>query len=407
MSYRFVKVTSFYRDFLRQYYIANPQIIGQSYEHQYRHLMDQGYGWSDYYARHLRTLGVDSHEIVFNAEHLQHAWAREHSKIGSLKDILIAQLQALQPDVVYFQESFKLNGEWISRIRETIPSIKQIIGYCCAPYSSEHIEQFKAFDYMVVCSPLFYQQFQQRGLNVYHMYHGFEASLLPLLELDNQYPWVDFLFSGSLVPGSDFHDTRQRVLQHLIQSNIPVDLYANIVTIGKTDLVLRQLAYLCTSFMKRTGLGTLAQILPFIKKAYALHEMPKNLKNLEDFQKKAKPPLFGMEMYKALRHANISFNIHGDVAGEYAANVRLFEVTGVGSCLLTDWKRNIHELFELDTEVVTYTSAEECIEKAKWLLDHKEACAAIAKKGQERTLRDHTYTKRAEQLHEIILKHLR
>jgi spore maturation protein CgeB len=406
MSYRFVKVTSFYRDYLRQYYSAHPQVIGQSYENQYRHLMDQKYGWSDFYARHLRTLGVESYEIVFNAEHLQQAWAREHGVTGSFKEILSAQLQALQPDVVYFQESFKLNGEWISHLRERISSIKQAIGYCCAPYSLENIKQFKVFDYMIVCSPLFYQEFQKKGLQIYQMYHGFEASLIPFIKSGNQYPFVDFLFTGSLGPGSEYHDTRQRVLQHLINSNVTMDIYANIITIKKEDLFLRQLAYMSAALLKKTGLGSLAQSLPLINKAYALHEMPRNLKNLEDIQKRAKPPLFGLEMFKALAHAKISFNIHGDVAGEYAANVRLFEVTGVGSCLLTDWKKNIHELFESDTEIVTYRSPDECVEKVQWLLDHKEECSAIARKGQKRTLRDHNYNKRAEQLHEIILKHL-
>ena len=38
MSYRFVKVTSFYRDFLRQYYLANPQMNMQSYDYQYKNL---------------------------------------------------------------------------------------------------------------------------------------------------------------------------------------------------------------------------------------------------------------------------------------------------------------------------------------------------------------------------------
>jgi hypothetical protein len=405
MSYRFVKVTTFYRDFLRQYYAANPQVVQQNYENQYRHLMDQAYGWSDFYTRHLRALGVKSHEIVFNAEHLQQAWAREHGVTGSFKEILFAQLQALEPDVIFFQESFKLNGEWISYLREKIPSIKQAIGFCCAPFSSENIEQFKTFDYMIVCSPRFYQEFQKQGLEVYQIYHGFESSLVPLIESDNQYPFVDFIFTGSLVPGSDFHDTRQRVLQHLINSNVPMDIYANIVIIKKKDLFFRQLAYLSATLLKKTGLGTLAQSLPLINKAYALYEMPRNLKCIENIQRKAKPPLFGIEMFKALAHSKIGFNIHGDIAGEYAANVRLFEITGAGSCLLTDWKKNIHELFEPDTEIVTYKSPNECVEKVQWLLNHKEECSAIAKRGQKRTLRDHNYKNRAEQLHEIVLKH--
>jgi len=51
-------------------------------------------------------------------------------------------------------------------------------------------------------------------------------------------------------------------------------------------------------------------------------------------------------MYKALSRAKIGFNIHADIASDYAANMRMFEVTGVGSCLITDWKPNLHELFE-------------------------------------------------------------
>jgi spore maturation protein CgeB len=406
MSYRFVKITTFYRDFLQLYYAANPQIMTLSYDHQYRHLMDQGYGWSDYYARHLRSLGVESHEIVFNAEHLQHAWAREHGYNGSMKEILEAQLETLQPDVVFFQESFKLNGKWISHLRERIPSIKLAIGFCCAPFSSENIEQFKSFDFMIVCSPRFSREFENHGLKVYQIHHAFEPSILPLLQQENHYPVKDFIFSGSLVPGSEFHDTRQRVLQQLLDSHIQMDIYANIVSLNTVELLKRRLAYCCSAGLKNIGLGGIARSLPLIQKAYALDEMPRNFKDITSIQQIAKPPLFGMEMMKALSRAKISFNIHGDVAGEYAANVRLYEVTGVGSCLLTDWKKNIHELFEPDTEIVTYQSADECIEKVHWLLDHRDSCAAIAKKGQERTLRDHTYSKRAEQLHHIILKQL-
>jgi spore maturation protein CgeB len=31
---------------------------------------------------------------------------------------------------------------------------------------------------------------------------------------------------------------------------------------------------------------------------------------------------------------------------------------------------NLSELFEIDREVVTYKSVDECIEKVKWLLEH-------------------------------------
>jgi spore maturation protein CgeB len=48
----------------------------------------------------------------------------------------------------------------------------------------------------------------------------------------------------------------------------------------------------------------------------------------------------------------------------------------------------------------------ECIEKVKWLLEHPQERELIAKAGQARTLKDHTFAQRAVQLDEIIRKAL-
>jgi spore maturation protein CgeB len=107
-------------------------------------------------------------------------------------------------------------------------------------------------------------------------------------------------------------------------------------------------------------------------------------------------------MYETVRDAKVTLNIHADSSDRYASNMRLFEVTGVGGCLLTDWKPNLGELFALDREVVAYRSPAECIEKARWLLEHPDARAAIAKAGQARTLRSHTFAHRAGRFAEIV-----
>jgi spore maturation protein CgeB len=86
--------------------------------------------------------------------------------------------------------------------------------------------------------------------------------------------------------------------------------------------------------------------------------------------------------------------------------MRLFEATGVGTCLITDWKDNLHDLFEPDREVVTYRSPQECVEKVKWLLEHPQEREAIAQAGQARTLKDHTFDQRAIELDYIIRREL-
>ena len=87
--------------------------------------------------------------------------------------------------------------------------------------------------------------------------------------------------------------------------------------------------------------------------------------------------------------------------------MRLFEVTGAESLLLTDWYENLPDLFQPDTEVVCYKSVEECLEKVNWLLDHEKERAGIAAAGHARCLRDHNFDIRAARLDEIIREHLR
>ena len=86
--------------------------------------------------------------------------------------------------------------------------------------------------------------------------------------------------------------------------------------------------------------------------------------------------------------------------------MRLYEATGVGTFLLTDAKRNLGELFEPGVEVETYGDADELVEKARYYLDHEEVRAAIAEAGQRRTLRDHTYARRMEELVALLTSRL-
>ncbi len=45
----FLKVTSFYKEFLKDYYRSNPHIIDKDYQEQNNHLMDEGYGYSNFF----------------------------------------------------------------------------------------------------------------------------------------------------------------------------------------------------------------------------------------------------------------------------------------------------------------------------------------------------------------------
>jgi len=87
--------------------------------------------------------------------------------------------------------------------------------------------------------------------------------------------------------------------------------------------------------------------------------------------------------------------------------MRLFEVTGVGTCLLTDYKDNLHTLIEPGREVLAYRSGKECIEMISYYLAHGEERKTIAEAGQARTLKEHTYYHRMEEFVSLVERYLR
>lgn len=114
------------------------------------------------------------------------------------------------------------------------------------------------------------------------------------------------------------------------------------------------------------------------------------------------PAAWGLEMYQTLRDCRIVFNAHLDAAEGYANNLRLYEVTGAGSLLLTDWRANLNDLFEIGREVVAYRDIEECVKLARHFLANDDDREAIAAAGQARILREHTFERRAVELNQLI-----
>jgi spore maturation protein CgeB len=112
-------------------------------------------------------------------------------------------------------------------------------------------------------------------------------------------------------------------------------------------------------------------------------------------------------MYQVLCDSHATLNVHADSSPRFASNMRLFEATGVGACLVTDWKQNLGDLFQIDREIVTYRSVEELEEKLRWLASAPAEREAIGQAGRKRVLREHTYARRAERLDGLIREAIR
>ena len=84
----------------------------------------------------------------------------------------------------------------------------------------------------------------------------------------------------------------------------------------------------------------------------------------------------------------------------------MFEATGLGSCLISDYGSNICDLFEPDSEIATYKSLPEAIEKFRFLTGNEVARRSMAEAGQKKTLERHTGFQRGIELDQIISENI-
>jgi spore maturation protein CgeB len=90
------------------------------------------------------------------------------------------------------------------------------------------------------------------------------------------------------------------------------------------------------------------------------------------------------------------------MARELAGNMRLFEATGAGALLITEECSNLHELFLPNEEVATYRTASDVAERISALLSSRTVLEAMSRRGQQRTLKSHSSSRRTDEFLSII-----
>lgn len=97
----------------------------------------------------------------------------------------------------------------------------------------------------------------------------------------------------------------------------------------------------------------------------------------------------------------INFNVTS-IQMPHTVNQRVFDCPAAGGFLLTDAQSDLEDLFDLDSEVATYRSIEECVEKFRFFQRHPGARLEIVEKARKRVLGEHTYGHRLMQIVRIL-----
>jgi len=324
--------------------------------------MAECFATADFYTANLERLGHEAKKIVPNCNILQQRWLTERSLTPSVTfdpnqplqwqfTVLAAQIRHYRPDILYI---YDINWVAESLLRAIRPYVRLIVGQNACPLRPNL--DLGAYDLLLTSFPHYVEKFRSQGANSEYFRIGFGKKVLDRLGT------VPLSYDTTFIGGYSPHHRRRIELLERASRQIPMQFWGYGATALPPHCAIRQ---------------------------------------------NYRGEVWGLEMYRILSASKITLNLHIDVAGSYANNMRLYEATGVGTCLVTDAKVNLHDLFEVGKEVVAYSSPEDCIEKIRYLLDNEAQRAAIARAGQARTLREHTYDRRMEELVEILERYLK
>lgn len=357
-------------------YSGNSRLMGD-YGSNLNDLVNKGFGTGGAYARGLRKLGIDVELIVPNALGVQELWQPKGgtnrvwrfgwkyglylARLPLVRNLLVyfphmhrllwRQIVEMKPDVLLVQDINFLPKSLVRRIKKHVPVV---IGEIASPPPPR--SYFAGYDLIFSALPPLVEQVKRWGIAAEFLPLAFDSARACNSKASDRD--IDAIFVGSF----SRHQTLTLPLLAAVAKQVPgLQIYG---TASAQDLAAYQLE-------------------PFFK-----------------------GQAWGDEMFALLRRSKIVVNRHGDIAGNYAVNMRMYEATGSGCVLVTEAKQNLADLFEPGREAIAYESAEDAAAQIAQLLSEPERLDAIAHAGYTRTMRDHTYEARAAVIAEVCTKML-
>lgn len=371
---RILLIWNQYQKAVDQFYARRPGLAQRSYARQQVALLDDYFGWAGYLTRAFRALGHEADVVFENVEPLQAAWTREHA--GTLRGeertgeaLCLRQVAEFRPDVLFLWPYFIDKEGFLRSARKLGPKVFVWVA------SQLHVRPaVDAIDCIVTSFPHFVDRLQRMGATAeFFQAACFDPAILDALAQSAETAEIPVSFVGSLNYGAFSH--RLDVLTQ-VASRVPLQVWG-------------------------PGLSGRPPRRPWRIPSY-LYWRRRSRVLVDRYQRSA----FGLDYFSVLRRSRITINVHVDAAKGVASNMRLFEATGCGTLLMTEESPQLSLYFEPGRQVVAYANPQELADRIEYYLSHEDERAQIALAGQQRALRDHNSTVRAQRLLELFERYL-
>ena len=359
------------------------------------------------YEAHLGNLGHEVAQIFVNVEPLQRLWADEAGVTcegeGWQWQLITEQTRQFSPDVLYLHDLNFFDRARRAELRDVCRSRMRIVGWHFS--LTRDFGAFRDLDLVLTGSSGFADLLRNAGVRAEVLHHAVEASVLSSNLEDLEGQQIEFSFAGTAGGRNSWWARRYALIESLMRET-PLEVWGTdyeAAPRSQSDRILDAVAWAGERMLRCFAVPErIRRTLPVARRAVGWVSPPWLRPVSRQYAPRWHPPVYGIEFVSVLRRSKITLNVHGDLPDGHAGNVRLFQATGCGACLVTDDLPGLEALFAPDSEVVTYTTAAECAERVRFLLEHDSARAAIAAAGQARTLKDHTWHVRSQQLAGII-----
>jgi spore maturation protein CgeB len=414
----------------------------KSFAEQIRQLQQEGILLPGGWARATEAEGFIVFETICDDKSLQAQWCREHcprllslarTGIDITVEVLREQISQFQPDIIFVYAHALILVPMAARreLRAALNNNVLITGYWGDELPKEMYQEFRDLDFIFCSSSVYRQRFVEwAGMPALSIGNCFDDAVAIEPSPRKQY---DFIFCGR---------TGYRLAQHVTRYNNLIAIAANTNlqiwgsewpkisrwSLRTKDGVLNLLSTIPAPLLK---LGYRLLLLvneaageqPPLRKALRAIELALSRKQANKagsgrlgywegeywYDKKPVQQLFperyrplttsGHDYYRLLAQSKLVLNLHRIESAD-TGNVRCFEATGVGSCLVTDRGPELAEFFDIENDIVTFATARECVDKVNYLLVHPQEIERIARNGQRTTLSRHTAKHRARTIAE-------
>jgi len=356
-KFNFLQIINFYPQYYIYFYKKHPNALKLSYKELYNLHIKEAFGGSHYFGIEMNKLGYDSKMYICNDPILLEKFTYEFDapKFNNIQEFAAYVINNEKPDILFSSDTIEFDYK-LTKLLNHKPRL--IIGWRAQVIPND----INWNDYDIILSNALFL----KDIALTHGAKHFE-------ELHPGYPTF--------------------ILDSLNHYNYDYDIsFAGQITLEHT----KRIKYL----------EILANLYENSNVNYII-ATPNHINIFNNFKIKnyISEELFGLDYYNFFRKSKINLNIHIDMM-KLAGNMRLFEITGSGGFLLTDYHDNLNNLFEIGKEVDCFESPQELVEKINYYLKHDDIRSEIANRGQQKCLNHYNLLNSCKRLDKIIKKYI-